>query len=111
VVQWHGMSAAELQDVQTNGFRVFRFNGTLLETVSSVYETLLLFVGADTGNASVPESVADRNRDFLRENVNYDMPQRTSGLRLAEQLPESTFNSGDFLAMYVCVCVFMFDCL
>mmetsp|Transcript_41785 Transcript_41785/g.105361 ORF Transcript_41785/g.105361 Transcript_41785/m.105361 type:complete len:499 (+) Transcript_41785:84-1580(+) len=99
VIQWHGMSADELNDVEHNGFRVFRFNGTLPEMVSSVYETLLLFVGADTGNASVPETVANANRDFLRDNANYDMVERTSGFQLAEELPESTFQSGDFLAI------------
>jgi len=86
---------AELVHIKRNGFRVFRFLDSFVQTILDLYDTAMLFLPALTGN-SVPESCALANLQFLEQYCSIAMPARNT---TKVSVPASAIHSGDFFGV------------
>eukprot|EP01137_Pigoraptor_chileana_P025944 Opistho-2@96189 len=93
-VTWKQLSADEVDDVNRNGFRVFRFDESMTSTIADIYETAALFLGALDGlhGPHVPDAVANKNIQFLKDYANFELPNRTV---IDLPISESDIHSGD----------------
>ncbi|EGD78627.1 hypothetical protein PTSG_01605 [Salpingoeca rosetta] len=96
VHQWPGnINSQELSWINRNGFRVFRFNGTLDSTLRSLGATASLFLPAEL-TREVWEKVGARNVEFLRAKAFYELPERNT----TDVIPdESDIHDGDFFGV------------
>uniref|UniRef100_A0A7S0NDH2 Uncharacterized protein n=1 Tax=Hanusia phi TaxID=3032 RepID=A0A7S0NDH2_9CRYP len=94
-IKWGKMEGEELDDMTTNGVRIFRLSQSVAMTIVDTWETLQLFLGALTGGPGVPRGVAERNLKFLNKYANYEMKPVQS---LASVDP-SLMRSGDMIGV------------
>lgn len=96
-VYWdfESLTPAELDDIYSVGFRVFRFRDSLIPALNSLFSTVMLFVPCLL-SPSVPAFTAKANAAFLKDYAGMDMV-----LRPVNHVPlsEKDIHSGDVIAI------------
>lgn len=90
----HDASKADVWDITTKGVRVFQFETGILDVVSDLLSTVLLFGSEAT--QGVPQWVADVNLDFLAKYAGVKMTPRSTP---SVTIDEDSINSGDFFGV------------
>eukprot|EP01100_Stratorugosa_tubuloviscum_P013949 TRINITY_DN719_c0_g2_i1.p1 TRINITY_DN719_c0_g2~~TRINITY_DN719_c0_g2_i1.p1 ORF type:complete len:554 (+),score=244.36 TRINITY_DN719_c0_g2_i1:149-1810(+) len=97
-INWsvENLSNNEIQDIQQNGIRIFRFLGSPTFVIEAIIATAELFIPALTGDSHVPPQTAAANVEFLKEYPQIVMAPRNI---TTVELDESMINSGDFFGV------------
>ncbi len=98
ILDWKAdATPAEIEWVQRNGFRVFRFPNYTEDTLGQVLATVSLFLPA-LEVATIPEDAMKRNVEFLATKGYYNMTRR-----VIEEvtLNETDIHDGDFFGVRI----------
>eukprot|EP01135_Chromosphaera_perkinsii_P003380 Nk52_evm4s242 gene=Nk52_evmTU4s242 len=91
-------NADEMLDMTTEGLRVYRSPHGVIKTIADIVQTAKLFVGALTGDSSVPERTAQNNIQFLKDYAGYEMKPRQGGA-VSIDIPKEEIKSGTFVGI------------
>jgi hypothetical protein len=104
IIRFKNLSEDDKLDIKAEGVRLFDFCDSIGSTLVSLVKTLKLFMGGLGANPSlpiigshVPAYMEKANIEFIKENLNIEIPLRKVNKRL--EIDESLINSGDFFAV------------
>lgn len=103
-IEWSGFDNDEVIDVQTSGFRIFRFSMSIMSIAESLWETALLFLEPQV-SAKVTTAAAERNIKFLKEYATHALGTHFGEKRsITDVIPsEDEIGDGDLF------CILRFD--
>lgn len=98
------LSPNTIEDILTNGFRIFMFCDGIVDSIASIFQTVLLFAGGlgkDPNDpifgSHVPEYMEKANVNFLKQTMGWQLQERP----IQEvTVDKSMIKSGDFLMVY-----------
>lgn len=98
VTTWHlsNVSDAEMFDIKLNGFRLFRFLGSPVDVLDSIYATIELFMPEICCGPGVNPKYAAANVAFLQDYANFTFAPRNINV---VDINETDVFSGDFIGV------------